>query len=189
MRVVGLDLSLSSTGIALVEGSGMVHLNRVQSKPTGNTVEDRSLRLRSLAGTIHDLADVDPDLVLVESPTYSSKVTGSQHDRSGLWWMVVGRLTGHRIPVVEVAVSTLKTYALGKGSGKGTDKDQVLAAVVRRYLDIDVDGNDKADALVLAAMGARHLGHPVDTLPDTHTRALKAVKWPAHLPALEPPHA
>jgi hypothetical protein len=68
-------------------------------------------------------------------------------------------------------------YATGKGM---IAKDAVLAAVVRRYVGIDVTCNDEADALILAAMGARHLGQPIeDSLPLTHLAAMDNVHWPA----------
>jgi crossover junction endodeoxyribonuclease RuvC len=92
--------------------------------------------------------------------------------------MITHQLWAWKIPCVVVSPSQLKTYALGKGSGKGTDKDWVLAAVVRRYLEVAIAGNDEADALVLAAMAADHYGHPVVTVPETHRRALATVSWP-----------
>ena len=68
------------------------------------------------------------------------------------------------------------TYATGKDNA---GKDAVLAAVVRRYPDVDVTGNDEADALVMAAMGARLLGHPLeDSLPQSHLRALAGLELP-----------
>jgi crossover junction endodeoxyribonuclease RuvC len=55
----------------------------------------------------------------------------------------------------------------------------VLAAVVRRYPHTDVTGNDLADALVLAAMGARRLGFPIETsLPVANLAAMTKISWP-----------
>jgi crossover junction endodeoxyribonuclease RuvC len=118
------------------------------------------------------------DIVVIESPAYGS-VTGHMHDRSGLWWLVCARLTANGIPVVEVTPQQLKMYALGKGGGAGTGKDAVLASVIRRYPTVDITSNDTADALVLAAMGARHLGHPIESdLPALHLRAMAKLAWP-----------
>lgn len=173
MRIVGLDLSLTSTGIACVDG-GTVRLKRVTSKPSGATLTDRSRRLRGLVATIWPYLR-DADLIMVEGPAYGSK-TGSMHDRSGLWWLVTGRATGSSLQVVEVPPSCVKTYATGAGNA---DKDRVLAAVIRRYPHVEVDGNDCADALVLAALGARWLGKPLESdLPQHHLRALDKIAWP-----------
>ena len=200
-RIVGLDLSLTGTGIARVEtGTGSnvvgmtgtpllaptVELRRITSKgPTRKKGDPpvpigvRSLRLRKLAGQIVQAA-TGADLVLVEGPSYASEGAGTW-DRAGLWWLIVGRLTGAGLSVVEVPPSNVKQYALGKGSGSGTGKDEVLAAVIRRYLPlVEVPGNNEADALVLAAMGARFIGAPIEpggAIPATHAKALDRVHW------------
>lgn len=189
--VVGLDLSLTSTGVARVtvaeheSGPPAVTLHRLQSSSPKRhrddpppTLVQQSLRLRKMAGDIYDLA-APADLVLIEGPAFGSHSAGTW-DRAGLWWLVVARLTGTGRRVVVVNPSHLKQYALGKGSGKDTDKDHVLAAVVRRYHWVEVDGNDAADALVMAAMGARFVGFPIEpegTLPSTHQRAMKGPRW------------
>ncbi len=180
MKIVGLDLSLTSTGVAQIASNGngrglRVTLDRITSKPTADTIAARSVRLRKMAGQVIGLS-VGADLVMIEGPAFASS-TGAIWDRAGLWWLVVGRLTGLGLPVVEVPPTTLKCYAVGKGNA---GKDLVLAAVIKRYAHAaDVTGNDVADALALASMGARYLGCEIEeSLPDTHTRAMKAVKFP-----------
>lgn len=187
--IVGLDLSLTSTGAARVDYTRgilgpervTVTLTRVESKPPRPpmgeqhpTLAQRSTRLRKLAGRITAQA-FGADLVVVEGPAYGSG-TGSVHDRAGLWWLVVGRLTGAGLNVVEVPPSSLKRYATGKGNA---GKDQVLAATIDRYRHhVQVTGNDVADALILAAMGCHWTGQPIeDNLPKTHQAAVKAVRW------------
>lgn len=188
MIIVGLDLSLTSTGIARIEtGDGRERwtVQRIQSKapatprgpkgkPLPPTLRQRADRLSDLMRRIVE-ATHPADLVVIETPAYSSK-TGSTHDRSGLWWLVVDYLDIQGYTIVEVTATGRMKYATGKGM---VSKDIVLAAVVRRYVDVDVTGNDEADALVLAAMGARHLGHPIEaSLPQTHLAAMDGVHWP-----------
>lgn len=182
--ITGLDLSLTATGIVRAEvgahdprvltalvGSDAVCGVRV---PVGQpTLAGRSSRLRRLAGAIYDHAK-GSDLVVIEAPAYSRN-SGSAHDRAGLWWLTVGRLTGTGHNVVEIENNTLKVYGTGKGN---VDKDVVLAAVIKRYPDVDVQNNNVADALCAAAMGCRFSGHPIEpSLPETHVRAMKAPKW------------
>lgn len=174
-RVVGLDLSLTATGWARTTGA-VTEVGVLASKPTSDTLAARSARLRRLAGRCYDLADF-ADLVLIEGPAYASN-TGSAHDRAGYWWLTVARLTGAGVRVVEVPPASLKTYATGKGNAS---KDQVLAAAVRAFPTLRVDDNNTADALWLAAMGARHLGTPIDpwpVLPKDRARGLAKVAWP-----------
>lgn len=180
MIIKGLDLSLQSSGIATIEhgpASGWTaKVERITSSGhKDDTLLQRQERLSMLCRYICKAVQ-GADLVLVEGPSYGSKF-GHLHDRSGLWWLVVESLLcdwGH--VVVEVTPTQRMKYATGKGQ---ISKDAVLAAVVRRYPTIDVTGNDEADALVLAAMGARHLGEPIDDpMPKTHLAAMEAVAWP-----------
>jgi len=179
MIVKGLDLSLTSIGIATVEvgpvSGWTAKVERITSEGhKTDTLWQRDQRLRKLRLDICWPCD-SADLILIEGPSYGSK-GGSQHDRSGMWWLIVSWLVGQGKPVVEVTPSQRMKYATGKGQ---ISKDAVLAAVVRRYSQVDVTGNDEADALVLAAMGARHLGEPIDDpLPKTHLAAMDAVAWP-----------
>lgn len=178
MRVVGLDVSLTSTGVATIVAVDRIVVRRVASKGSKDaSLDARSRRLDILRRTLCQVA-AGADLVVIEGPSFGQTRQGGQHDRAGLWWLVVGRLVeSHGITVVEVPPACVKKYATGKGNAS---KDQVLAAVVRRYPDVDVSGNDEADALVLAAMGARHLGHPIeDTLPLVNLAALAGVRWPS----------
>lgn len=175
-NVVGLDLSLTSTGVAIVTG-GAVALQRVRS--TGKKVDDLSTRWVRIRQLVNDVEHhcKGADLVVIEQPAFSRQV-GHMHDRSGFWWLVVDRLRFAGVPVAEVSPTTLKKYAIGKGGGSDSGKDAVLAAVIRRYPDVNVTGNDEADALVLAAMGSRHAGQPIDDMPKTHLAAMDAVRWP-----------
>lgn len=184
MLIVGLDLSLTSSGVVRLRldvpttvGFAPPHtLHRVQSKAVhGKDTAAKSRRLRTIAGEVTQLC-AGAGLVLVEGPSYGSEGRGTW-DRAGLWWLVVARLTGAGLNVVEVPPTNLKQYVLGKGGGKDTGKDQMLAAVIRRYTWAEVDGNDVADALGLAAMGARFTGCPVDDLPAKNLSALRGIAW------------
>lgn len=179
--VVGLDLSLTSTGIAIAEGNA-VDVQRIRSTgPKGAPTDFTADRIATIAGKILTEVTRDPvDLIVIEGPSFGS--TGNAlHQLGGLWWHVVIELhmAGHGVAVV--SPQTRAKYATGKG---GAGKDEVLAAVVRRYPDVDVTGNDVADAVVLAAMGCRWLGRPVDDLPKVNLAAMDGAKWPATAPAL-----
>jgi crossover junction endodeoxyribonuclease RuvC len=188
MIIVGLDLSLTSSGVAIINtGTGSIVVDRVRSKApatdrhpkTGKslpaTLQQRTDRLNSLARQITSAAEL-ADLVVVEAPAFASK-TGHMHDRSGLWWLVVNGLDVLGCTVAEVTTGGRMKYATGKGNAS---KDTVLAAAIRRYPEVEITGNDEADALIIAAMGARYLGHPIeDSLPQSHLAAMDNVAWPA----------
>jgi crossover junction endodeoxyribonuclease RuvC len=175
VTVLGLDLSLTSTGAAAIGGftGSQADTTRLRPPPKfkGHT------RLLWLQNEIADLAR-DVPLVVVEGPSYASTGRG-QHERAGLWWLVTHHLWATGVPLAVVPPSNLKRYATGKGNA---GKDDVLREVTKRFPWF-AGGNDEADALVLAAMGADHLGHPLTPMPATHRTALDGVDWPA--PTLE----
>lgn len=192
--VVGLDLSLTGAGVGVIDvayAPGAVALSPTERKfrvathgrsgKTTETIDQRLNRIELLADQIGNvLTDTEwaPSLVAIEEMPYGAK-GGSAFDRAGLWWAVVRRCRYLGIPVLGVNVAKVKTYALGKGSGKDTDKDQVMAAAIRRYIDVPISNNNESDAFVLAAMGARLLGEPVEeSLPQTHLRALDGLVLP-----------
>lgn len=170
-RVIGWDLSLTSTGVAVLK-DGHVGLITIRPDATGHD----HARIDYVRARLWEFVK-EADLVVVEGPSYGS-VTGKQHERAGLWWICTRMLWRAGTPYAVVVPSALKKYALGRGTGKDTGKDAVLAAAIRRYPMADVDGNDVADALVLAAMGADHLGCPLAEVPQNHRAALAGVRWP-----------
>lgn len=185
--VSGLDLSLTGTGYArITDPDKAVPTWWCQTRTSkALPVDDRAwpavrTRLRVLADQI--LVDVyhdSPDLLVLEGPSLGSSGAGTW-DRAGLWWLVYDGLVRQQQRVAVVPPSNVKTYATGKGGGADASKDSVLLAVSRRYKDAPIHNNNEADALVLAAMGARHLGSPVEaSLPQTHLRAMPGCQWPS----------
>lgn len=170
-RIAGLDLSLTSTGVAEIHGIEVTLATITPGKRKGHD------RLQYLFDEICSRI-FDASLVVIEGPSYGSDY-GKAHERAGLWWLVAHVLWGNQIPYVVITPTQVKKYATGYGGGPKSGKDKVLAAVVRRYADVPVDGNDQADALVLAAMAADHYGDPLAPVPAAHRAALTAVEWPA----------
>jgi Holliday junction resolvasome RuvABC endonuclease subunit len=77
-----------------------------------------------------------------------------------------------QVPHTYVTPGSLKTFALGKGTGSKTE--MTLAA--SRRLGYEGCSDDEADALWLAHLGAHLLGRPAVDLPQTHLRALAKIK-------------
>lgn len=170
---VGIDLSLTGTGLAIVDEVGIrTHLFTSKGKKDASLAE-RANRLNDLTNAIVQSVPSGA-LVVIEQPAYS-QTGGSHHDRSGLWWLILTALHPyHR--VVEVAPGNLKKYATGNGKA---GKDEMLAAAIRRYPNAEVTNNNVADAVHLAAMGARHLGHPQETDTVKITEAMEVPRWNA----------
>lgn len=181
--IVGLDLSLTSTGIA-VHMNGETVTHRIQSKPrpTGppdakskgkptQTHRDKANRMGNIRDDVRALVPFG-SIVYLEGPSYAS-VGAASHDIAGNWWMLLNELLftwGCDVFVVSPAQRC--QYATGKGAGPDAGKDRVLAAAIRRYPDLDITGNDIADAVILMALGCRHQGAPIDDVPALNLRAL-----------------
>lgn len=168
MNVIGLDLSLTSTGVA----SSLGAVTRIRSHPSLEV--SPFSRLRVIRAQVMDHVR-HADLIVVEGLSLGSK-SGQHLTRAGLWHLVMEAVDAASIPWAEVAPSALKKYATGKGNA---DKDGVLLAAARRFPDHNITGNDIADAVILAAMGADHLGVPIAAMPAAHRAALDKVAWPA----------
>jgi Holliday junction resolvasome RuvABC endonuclease subunit len=178
-RVVGLDLSVTSTGMS----DGLNH--EVVQPPPDMTIERRLNRVADRVGSfVAGFGGGTPaDLVVIEAGAFSRGAQSVSaewlaalryHVRIGLWRM--------GIPFAMVPPTTLKAYTTG--SGKATKKQMVDA--VRARHDIDLSGRlvkdgryDVADAVALAAMGYAYLNDPLYTQgPPPPMRSLLAVKWP-----------
>jgi Holliday junction resolvasome RuvABC endonuclease subunit len=167
---IGLDLSLTSTGIAVAH-RGHATVSRVTSKPAPTTAGTAERLIRLVAEIFEHVPTTEHTHVAIEGPSFGS-TGGSAHERGGLWWLVRTKLERRGIDTVIIPPTSVKKYATGKGNAP---KDAVLAAVIRRYPDVEVTGNDEADALVLAAMCARHHGAPFDIIPADHAVATNGV--------------
>ncbi|MDY7542637.1 MULTISPECIES: hypothetical protein [unclassified Cryobacterium] len=174
-RVIGIDLSMTSTGLAVI-ANGVIETHTVTSKPDAGTLRSFLARSERIAQQIDDAVKFTrSDLVVIEGLIFHGK-SSSLDKIHAHWWLVVKSIADfiEQEPVV-VNTSQRCLYATGKGSAK---KDIVLAAVIKRYPQADPTGNDEADAVVFAAMGARHLGIPVEeSLPIANLEAMGAVRW------------
>lgn len=180
-RICGIDLSLTSTGIAYAERPERewVSLRTVDTKP-GKTLTDQHARLERIAAEVIRTAVTfhgPATLAVIEGPSYGSSGAGTW-DRAGLWWLTVNALLREGVPVAVIPPSLLKKYATGSGGGKNATKTAVASAAARRY-DRVFATDDEADAFILCAMGLDHLGHPLTSVPKTHRDALDKVTWPA----------
>lgn len=171
-RIVGLDLSLTSTGLCRIDVHAHPSIGNmpiidsivtatVTSKPTADkSYRAMSQRIEKITEAIgYALESVD--LAVIEGPAFGAKGAHT-HSRDWLWGRVYDTARDMGITTVIVTPNQRCKYATGKGNAP---KDAVLAAAIKRWPTVDVGGNDQADALVLAAIGARSLGLPVDGVP------------------------
>lgn len=175
MNVIGLDLSLTGTGVATPTGTYLVP----STGHKGATLTDRRERLhRILTGICQHGCPAPQDLVVVEAPSLGQARQGGTHDRAGLWWIVVSHLLDRACHVIEVPPATLKKYVTGKGNAK---KPDMRMAIYKRY-GVDITDDNEADAFALRALGLDLLGQPLAAMPAVNRTALDKLTVPERPP-------
>lgn len=173
-RVLGLDLSLTGTGIASSLG---------WCRAVGYTAKDpitklpHPLRLNAMRAVRNDIVHQigSPNLAVLELPA-PSRSGGGAHERAWLWWEIYEYLLANDIPVGLMSIGQLKLYATGKGNA---DKKVVVDQVARRWPRWETLGNDNcADAVALMAAGLDWLGEPLAVVPKRNGEALAGCQWP-----------
>jgi Holliday junction resolvasome RuvABC endonuclease subunit len=142
-RVLGLDLSLALSGIALPSGQ----LCRITTRKG-----DGDKRLCHIADAVtYYVSQSEPDIAVIEKVPTSSRgfeVSAALHMVHGVTRAALARLG---VPHAYVPASTLKKYATGRG---GAEKQQMIdAAVDIGYAPAD---DNEADAAWLRLVGLHH---------------------------------
>lgn len=168
-RILGLDLSLTATGVAMPDGDTLTI--RTQPSAYVHAME----RLADIRHTIIHLAGRDTDLVAIEGYAY-----GRDQNREllgELGGVVKLALYDAAIPYVLVAPTSVKKYATGHGNApKGLVISELNARTGRTFRNAT---NDQADAYALRLYALDAYGWGDLTWPATHRSALKSVvSWP-----------
>jgi crossover junction endodeoxyribonuclease RuvC len=166
MIIVGLDLSLTATGLVASDSPTPKLIKLIKTKMKG---EDRLDFIdQSVMGYC-----MDADVVVMEG--YSFGARGNAVFQIGeLGGVIRLSLRRAKIPFALVPPSNLKKYATGKGN---VGKDEVIAAAIRRF-GFPGHDNNEADAHILWKMGVRHYTGVGEDLPQTHLDALTKIEWP-----------
>lgn len=183
-RVVGLDLSLTSTGVS----DGHTH-HAFRTTPEQCIEERLDIQTQLATDFVFcqgqwagqwDRGLLRADLVVIEGPSYGSRGPGHE-ELAALRYMVRTRLHKARIPFAIFPPSVLKLYTTGTGRAS---KHQMVAAVRERH-GVDMtqykvkDGRyDMADAYALAAMGYARIGQPLPTTGPAPDKYMKSLFWP-----------
>lgn len=190
MLIIGVDPSLTSTGLAalttwatgpLSDGPHWDVRTVHSSAPKVPTEYAQLKRMQLLVSQVDGILDqvcqqAGPrtiDLAVIEAPAFS-KNNGMAHERAGLWWLLFHALTQRACPVLVIKPNLRAKYATGRGNA---GKDEVMLAASRRYPTAAITNNNESDAVVLAAMGARMRGEPVDQVPAGHQAAMKTLAY------------
>lgn len=162
-KILGLDLSLTATGMCLPDGT----THTIKTNPKHG---DRRL-LHIDQAIANALAAFSADLAVIEDlPTHahSAGITGMAHGVARLALIEAG------VPYVLVAPATLKKYATGAGNG---DKTAMAMAAYKRA-GIEFPDDNQCDAWWLRTAGLDQLGYAPFVLPQAQRAALDKATWP-----------
>lgn len=166
VRVLGLDLSYSRTGVSLWNGE--VPALSTYSTPKRLNTLDRARKIRNKIRQI--LNKEKPDLVAIEHPVWGKESSAILH---GLYYLVMDAIRSKNVPVVSFFNTTLKRLV---GGDAGKSKAAMVKAA-KKCLGYDLKMvHDEADAFFLSYFGYRfwhvfQLGTPKETLSEAELEA------------------
>jgi Holliday junction resolvasome RuvABC endonuclease subunit len=164
--VIGLDLSLTCTGVAGAGWTDYIRPKKLTGHPRLDFLVDQVVTFIRNA-----------DLVVIEGPSFGGGVKHRHEDLAGLRVMVRHACWRRGIPYALVPPSCRALYAAGKGSAS---KGEVRTSVADRY-GIELEGRaryDEADAYALLAMGLHWLGESLAPVPEKNATGLTGCQWP-----------
>ena len=172
MRVAGLDLSLTGTGICVATDTEHLHSLTVKTKLTGPA------RLAYLRDRVLESVG-DCDLAVIEEQAHDARNMGVVIKIAGLHAVIAVALHEWNVPVAYVRPASLKKYASGQGDSK---KEGMLLAAYKHF-GREFATNDECDAYFLALMGLEYAGSPVLTvkgkpMPQASRDVVAKVEWP-----------
>lgn len=192
MIVVGLDLSMTSAGIAILRNGRPVYLGTEGVKGGIKSWHHRRQRIATQANDVTQriLNTIGyPDFAAIETPlTFGIENTADSYDRYTLAMSVSSILHGWGCPHEMVHNQTRARWATGKGDASTKDltsaerKKRVLAAVRETWRPwrAHITGHDISDALVLAEIAARHVGDELHfPIRRYQAETLAKLAWPS----------
>ena len=161
-RVLGLDLSITATGLCLPNGTTeTIATNAKHGDRRLVTITDRIMRA-VLSGI--DLAAIE------DLPTHAraAGITGMVHGS------VRELLIRHDVPYAVITPATLKAYATGRGNA---DKTAMAIAALKRAEREFADDN-QCDAFWVRAAALDWCEQPEFDVPKAQRDRLAKVQWP-----------
>lgn len=143
-RTVGLDLSLTQTGMCLLKECALVETELVRPGKLRGT--ERLVYIEEvIEAKLNEWLPID--LICLEGYSYASAY--QSHQIGELGGIIRKMLYENKFLCVEVAPQAVKKFATGKGNSK---KDEVMLQVYKRWGQ-EFNNDNLADAFVLAMIG------------------------------------
>lgn len=155
IRVLGLDISSTSTGVCLPDGS----TTRLTLKHDDYFQRGRHMK-RMLQEIVVDAIDVDRPITHAMLEAVGTSMIQSARTLSEVHGMFKDLLLTYDVVLLpQVAPSSLKKYATGSGASTVSKSEMTMAAARNGYTGSGQE--DEVDAWWLHALGMHLLGSPV----------------------------
>ena len=150
MKSIGIDLSLTGTGVVVLEDGKLIHQELIKSKPVGDKPVDELRRIVKIVQGVHMcFGSHTIDIAVIEGLAFMARNTTALVQLSALNYFTRHLLWGIETPFVIVAPTSLKKFVTGNGASK---KDVMMMEVYKRWGVTMLDDN-LCDAYGLAQVG------------------------------------
>lgn len=177
-NVVGVDPSLTSTGISVIAETGeLVGSHRIKSKAVGDLIANRMDRLTIILSRFAQIVSAaKPEVICIEAYSFGSS-GGKSWDRIELGGILRYWCHNNGFKMFEVAPSRLKKWACGNGAAEG--KIPIVNALNKRY-SVEFNSDDEYDAYALGQMAFQLAGFVVagEEIPKFQQEAINDTLFP-----------
>lgn len=165
MKIIGIDLSLTSTGYSINGDTGVI-----STKARG------AERLSYISVAILDLCkQFSIDVAVIEGYSFASR-NSQAHSIGELGGAVRMRLWENGFRYIDAPPTCRAKFATGKGNAS---KNEVISAISARTGIVwsGAGSDDRCDAWILEQMGLAAIGKPTYEWPAENLSALKKIDW------------
>jgi len=165
MNILGLDLSLTSTGFSDGVNTGVLR--------TGTKNAERLSLISNMV--LDQIRNFDIDIVAMEGYSFASR-NSQAHSIGELGGAVRMRLWENDIPYLEIPPTCRAKFATGKGNAAKTEVMSSISAKTRLVFS-GSGADDMCDAWVLQEMCKAHIGMSTFSWTQTQLSSLDKIDW------------
>jgi len=148
MLSVGIDLSMTNTGLICLKNGKINKQLNIKTTFEGRNIYDRIKRIEKIKNDIMKFLDKSVDIVVIEGYSFLSR-KGQAFSLGELGGVIKYFIIQNSYNLIEVSPTQLKKFVTGKGN---CEKDLMLKEVYK-YWKADFNDNNLADAFGLAKIG------------------------------------
>lgn len=165
MTLMGLDISLTSTGYSIDGSTGLIKVNSRGAE-----------RLHEISRAVLVIcSEYSVDAVILEGYSFASR-NSQAHSIGELGGCIRMRLWENKIPYVEVPPTSRAKFATGRGNA---GKTEVISSISSKtgLVFSGSSADDECDAWVLEQMGLQRLGISGYSWTKEQISALEKIDW------------